>query len=123
MLNNCDVLAFTSLFEATSTTVMQSLSLGVPVICLKHCGFGDVVNHECGVTIPVTRPLAVIDGFASAIHLLIKNPDKVRSLSEGACRRAIRYSWDNLAVQLKNSYEFVLLSSIKDDEKSTTVLN
>jgi glycosyltransferase involved in cell wall biosynthesis len=111
MLNSCDVLAFTSLLEATSTAVMQSLSLGVPVICLKRCGLGDVVTEECGFPIPIHNARSAIEGFASAIRAILREPQKLERWSKGALRQADRYSWDNLTDQIKNAYEIALGSS------------
>lgn len=111
MLNSCDVLAFTSLLEATSTTVMQSLSLGVPVICLKRCGLGDVVTEECGFPIPIHNARSAIEGFASAIRAILREPQKLERWSKGALRQADRYSWDNLTDQIKNAYEIAFGSA------------
>jgi len=111
VLNGCDVLAFTSLLEATSTTVMQSLSLGVPVICLKHCGFGDVITEDCGFPIPIHNARSAIEGFASAIRAILREPQKLESWSKGALCQANRYSWANLTDQVKNAYEIALGSA------------
>ncbi len=114
MLNTCDVLAFTSLLEATSTTVMQSLSMGVPVICFMHCGFGDVVTEDCGVPILIHNARSAIEGFASAIQTILREPQKLEIWSKGALSQAHKYSWDHLAEQVKKAYEIALASSRKN---------
>ena len=110
MLENCDVLAFTSLLEATSTTVMEALSVGLPVICLKHCGFGDVIDETCGITIGLSDVMSVINGFSSALGFLINNPNVILKLSKGACEKTKEYSWDNLANKLHMVYEIATQS-------------
>jgi len=115
LLNSCDMLAFTSLLEATSTTVMQALSLGVPVICLKLCGFGDVITDECGIAIPVRDTRSAIEGFSMAIDSILQKPERLRQLSEGACRQAAKHSWDHLAQQVKDTYEVVLANPVSSE--------
>jgi len=48
LLRKSHAAVFPSLREATSTFVMQALSTGLPVICLDHCGFGDIIDETCG---------------------------------------------------------------------------
>lgn len=94
LLGKGDVFVFTSLGESTPSVILESLSVGVPVICLDHCGMAEVVTPHCGVKIPVTTPKRVIVDLADTIYRLAKNPDEVRLLSEGALIRAREYSWD-----------------------------
>lgn len=108
MLEKCDVLAFTSLAEATPATVMEALSVGLPVICLKHCGFGDVIDETCGITITLSDVSTVINGFSSALGFLINNPDIISKLSKGACEKTKEYSWDSLANKLNMAYQMAM---------------
>jgi glycosyltransferase involved in cell wall biosynthesis len=111
IMNRCDVLAFTSLLEATSTTVMEALSTGLPVICLKHCGFGDLVDESCGIPIRVRDPRSAVSDFSAALISLLEKPDSVRRLSEGAGAKARAYSWDQLATVIRQTYEKAIVSS------------
>ncbi len=113
LLNSCDVLAFTSLLEATSTTVMQALSLGVPVICMKLCGFGDVITDECGIVIPVKNSRSAVEGFSAALGSILQKPKILEELSKGALRQAEKYSWDSIAQQVKDAYDMALTSSAR----------
>ncbi len=115
LLNNCDVLAFTSLLDATSTTVMQSLSLGVPVICLKHCDFGDVITDECGIAIPVKDMFSAIEDFSVALGSILQNPQRLKVLSKGALSQAGKYSWDHLAQQIKEAYDIALAKPARSE--------
>lgn len=105
VMARCDVLAFSSLLEATSTTVMQALSLGLPVVCMRHCGYGDVVDESCGIRIEIHRPAKVIQGFAKAFEKLVCEPALVEQLSHGALERARVHSWDCLADLIRQAYE------------------
>ena len=53
-MQDADIALITSLRELTST-VIESLSLGLPVVCLDHCGFSDVIDESCGIKVPVTN--------------------------------------------------------------------
>jgi len=114
LLDSCDVLAFTALMEGTPTTAKQALSLGLPILCFEHCGFGEVLNEECGIAIPVVNPSSAIHDFSSALLSLIQEPSKVSKLSEGALRVASKHTWDHLAEQIKKAYEIALASSRKN---------
>src|SRR5262249_49276567 len=40
-----------SLYDATSSVVVEALAMGLPVVCLDHFGFRDVVDPSCGIRI------------------------------------------------------------------------
>jgi glycosyltransferase involved in cell wall biosynthesis len=105
LLSECHVAAFPSLREATSTFVMQALSTGLPIVCLDHCGFGDVVDETCGFKIPVTNPGRVVSGLSHAFCTMIQNPEVVECLSKGAIERSRQYSWETTASLISKAYE------------------
>jgi glycosyltransferase involved in cell wall biosynthesis len=109
LLGKGDVLVFTSLGESTPSVVLESLSVGVPVICLDHCGMAEVVTPDCGVKIPVTTPKNVIIDLAETIYRLAKNPDEVHLLSEGALKRAREYSWDSGVQPMLKVYQHAII--------------
>jgi glycosyltransferase involved in cell wall biosynthesis len=104
LMQQSDVFAFPSLLEATSTAVMEALSTGLPVICIKHCGFGDVVDESCGFSFEASDVKTAINGFKKSIISLIDNPCLLEKLSKGAIEKAKEYSWDNLATELNKIY-------------------
>ena len=99
---------FTSLLEATSTSVTESLSCGLPVLCLNHCGFGDITDDSCAIKVDVGTKSRVVAGFSDAICLLLSNPDLVEELSRGACKKAEQFSWDDLAGKINEVYFSVI---------------
>jgi glycosyltransferase involved in cell wall biosynthesis len=88
------VFVITSLFDLTSTVLIEALALGLPVICLDHCGFADVVTPDCGIKVPVRSPRQVITDLAAAIALLWRDDPRRRQLAEGSLRRAAEFSWE-----------------------------
>jgi glycosyltransferase involved in cell wall biosynthesis len=116
LLDSCDLLAFTSLLEGTNATVMQALSLGLPVICFKHCGFGDVVDNSCGITIAVTNPQQAANDLTLAIESVFDDPLSIAKMSKAAACKAEENSWDQLALCIKRSYE----KQLKSPQRSYT---
>ena len=105
IVSNADLFLFPSLHEGTPNVIFEALSQGVPVICLDHCGQGDVITKECGIKIPVTSCRQVIEGFTQAIHHLAVDPQERRELSEGALKRVEEFSWDRKAQAMGRVYE------------------
>ncbi len=58
------LMLITSLRDLTSTVTIEALSMGLPIVCLDHCGFAEVVDESCGIKIPVTTPREVVEGFS-----------------------------------------------------------
>ncbi len=98
---------FPSLQEASSTVVLEALSLGLPVVCHNACGFGLVVTDECGIRVPRLTPGQSVDGFATAIKRLMDSPELVSQLSAGALARSEELTWDRKAEQIARVYDEV----------------
>lgn len=90
-------LLITSLRDLTSTVTVEALALGLPIVCLDHCGFAEVVNETCGLKIPVTTPNETIAGLAQAIEQLARNEHQRQALARGALQRAQDFSWEEKA--------------------------
>jgi glycosyltransferase involved in cell wall biosynthesis len=89
------VFLHTSLAEATSTVILEALSLGLPVLCHDACGMGIAIDKTCGIKVPLIDPGTSIKGFSQGILDLATNPDLYRQLSRGAVERAGQLTWDN----------------------------
>ena len=94
VMGKCQVLAHTSVKEATSTVVLEALSMGIPIICHDACGMGTAVDHTCGIKISLRNPATSTSGFQSAIESLHGDPALLARLSEGATERAKQLQWD-----------------------------
>jgi len=94
----------TSLLDLTSTVLLEALALGLPVICLDHCGFADAVTSECGYTVPVRSPRQVAAGVAAAIAGLWHDEPHRRRLAEGSLRRVAAFSWEKKAEAVSAIY-------------------
>jgi len=72
VMRTSHILLITSLRDLTSTVTIEALALGLPIICLDHCGFSHVITPECGIKIPVHSPKQVTTDIAKAITKIYK---------------------------------------------------
>jgi glycosyltransferase involved in cell wall biosynthesis len=87
------VLAITSVYDLTSTVLVEALANGLPVVCPNHCGFTDAIHPDCGIRVPACSRLEIIAGIRDA--LIRMNDESFRfSLACGALRRSLEYQWD-----------------------------
>lgn len=113
IMASAHVMLITSLRDLTSTVTIEALAMGLPIVCLDHCGFAGVVDESCGVKVPVTRPSETIAGLASALRQLAVDDELRCHLAQGALRRAQDFSWDKKAVVVERLYRQVLDESGK----------
>lgn len=94
VMADAHVLLITSLRDLTSTVTVEALALGLPIVCLDHCGFAYVVNGQCGIKIPVKNPAQVVHQLAYAIGRLARDEPLRQKLAHGALLRANKFSWE-----------------------------
>jgi glycosyltransferase involved in cell wall biosynthesis len=97
-----------SMSEATTTVLLESMSWGVPTLTLDHCGMSGVVCEKCGIKIPIKSYHQVVHDMASAIKNLIDQPSKVKDLSEGVIECSRQYMWDNRAERFNRAYNSIV---------------
>ena len=123
-LGAADVLAHTSLLEATSAAVLEALTNGVPVICHDACGMGVAITSDCGIKVPLRNPADSIAGFHHAIWRLCADIGLVERLSAGAITRARELSWDSMADRIAQRYIAVAEGtriSVLEKERSRSI--
>ena len=98
----------TSLKDLTSTVIIEALTNGVPVACPDHCGFTDVVNESCGITIPIRDVREFEVGMTSAICTLAQHESLRRQLAAGALHRARDLSWEAKTRAIDRIYDRVV---------------
>jgi glycosyltransferase involved in cell wall biosynthesis len=108
-MSNADILVFPSLHEGMPTVVIEALSMGIPVICLDHCGQGDAVTSDCGFKIRVTTPKQVVQGFTEAITKIVRNPREIERLSLGALKRSQEFTWEKNAQKMLKVYQQAMM--------------
>lgn len=103
-----DVLVHTSIKEAASAVILESLSAGLPVVCHDAFGMSFAINNNCGIKIPFISPAKSIVGFKLALEKLCVNPHLISELKSGAIKRAQELSWDSMAERIAGDYVSVL---------------
>ncbi|NMH87636.1 glycosyltransferase family 4 protein [Flavivirga algicola] len=98
------VLCITSLKDLTSTITLEGISLGLPIICLDHCGFAYVVNESCGIKIKMGGLKHIQNDFKEAIELLYNDENLRKKLAIGALRRAKDFLWKENIEKLNTIY-------------------
>jgi glycosyltransferase involved in cell wall biosynthesis len=108
MMHKAHIFVITSLKDLTSTVLIEALSQGVPIICLNHCGFQNIVDDSCGIKIDVTTPHLISGDIREAIELLWNDEMFRKSLAEGALRRVHVVSWKGKSVMINKIYAKVV---------------
>lgn len=93
IMRGAHVMLITSLRDLTATVTVEALALGLPIVCLDHCGFSAAVDERCGVKVAVTGPRRTIRAMTAAIALLARDEPLRRRLAEGALERARQFDW------------------------------
>ena len=91
-----DLFLFPSLHDSGGMAVLEALSFGLPVVCLDLGGPSEFVNDSCGrvVSTAGVDESAVVAQIAALIFQYIRDPGKLKRLSEGARRRANSFTWE-----------------------------
>ena len=114
VMGNGHVFVITSISDLTSTVTLEALSHGLPIICLDHCGFADVVNVQCGIKVVPSTPKKACRYIADALETLYHNESLRTKLSKGALSRAQDYSWPNKITAVNNIYNRLVNGSYGD---------
>ena len=99
-----DCLIHTSIREATSAVVLESLSHGVPVICHDAFGMSVAVDETCGVKVPFVNFDTSVLYFTNAIMELVNNPLYLKNLRSGAIKRSSELTWEEMAKIISSNY-------------------
>lgn len=108
IMGEAHAMLITSLRDLTASVTIEALALGLPVICLDHCGFADVIDEDCGIRIPVDSPARVSEGIAHAIERLAADEGYRRQLANGAITRAKDFEWQRKASVVDGIYRRVI---------------
>lgn len=113
IMKQTHVFAITSLSDATSTVLLEALSLGIPVVALNHLGFAGVITKQCGIKIDIHKPSQVIADLANAIDKIASDEAYRQELANGAILRAQDFRWDKKAEIIDQIYQKVVKTQIK----------
>jgi glycosyltransferase involved in cell wall biosynthesis len=98
-----DLFLLSSDTEGTSITLLEAMSLGLPVVATATGGTPEIVDHD--VTGLLT-PIGDADAFATGIETLLQNPDWLKAKGEaGLVRFQKNYSIESMAGQYIAGYD------------------
>ncbi|MGH7870279.1 MAG: glycosyltransferase, partial [Candidatus Dormibacteraceae bacterium] len=110
---SADLFILPSFTENFGIAAAEALASGVPVIATKGTPWQDLITHRCGWWVDVgPHPLA--DAIRAATS--IPGAERVEMGQRG--RRLVRnkYSWENVAGQMRRVYEN-LLSKFRTEQR------
>jgi glycosyltransferase involved in cell wall biosynthesis len=105
-MQQAHVLVITSVYDLTSSVLVEALANGLPVICPDHCGFRDAIDETCGIKVSANTPTQFVGGLAAALVGSF-NEDVRYSLATGAIGRSGKYAWCSKAMAVDEIYRQV----------------
>jgi len=107
IMHDSHVFVITSLKDLTSSVLLEALSQGLPIVCLDHCGFADIVDDTCGVKIPIDSVPSIPDLFAKAIAQLWSDEILRQRMAKNALEKIGRFTWSKKRNALNEIYASV----------------
>lgn len=91
-----EVFLFPSLRDSGGMVVLEALSFGLPVVCLKLGGPGVIIDNTCGRAVEVNgmSQQDVVKQLADVLVEFANHPQLIKQLRDGARKKAITTSWD-----------------------------
>jgi glycosyltransferase involved in cell wall biosynthesis len=100
-----DALLHPAWHEAFGQVCLESLAIGVPVICLDRDGPGAIVGEDCGYKVAAGARDQVVSGLAAAMARALEDRPRSGAIAIAARERAGRFRWTVLADAICASYE------------------
>lgn len=104
LMSDCDLMFFTSIMDATSTVVLEALSVDLPVLCLDTCGYGPIVRDFGGIAVPLTDTDTSVRDFAGILSALARDKQPLDDMSRRIHSRKHELSWDSKARRMTEIY-------------------
>ena len=108
LMAQCDLFLFTSIMEATSTVVLEAISVGLPVLSFNTCGFGPLVKDFAGVAIELTTPEQSVKDLAMQINHFVAHSDELEQISKQEFDNQESLSWESKAKQMMEIYDVAI---------------
>lgn len=105
-LSSSDIYFSSTFKEGGSWAFFESVTLGLPVVCLKVSGPDMIVADGFGYKIDVTNPKDVIEKMATALYELSMNPELRREFSFNAKKYLLEnFTWEKMMIRIEKLYE------------------
>jgi glycosyltransferase involved in cell wall biosynthesis len=103
-MQESDMLVHSSIKEAASAVILESLSAGLPVICHDAFGMKFAINETCGIKVPFESLEVSIIGFREALEKICSNRELISMMKEGAYNRANELTWESISFKIAEDY-------------------
>ena len=94
LMQKSHIFFFTSIFEATSTVILEAIQNKLPIVCFDRCGFGPIVTSTIGRKIQLTTPQNAIKDFSNEITYLYNHRELLEVMSNNCTEKQQELSWD-----------------------------
>ena len=112
VLSSCDLLALPSLVEGFGHVILESMSLGMPVVATANTGAPDVVRDGVdGFIVPIRDASAIANRFEWALE----NFKTLQDMGTAASRRSLQFSWESFRAGIRMAYEQIVAARDLDD--------
>jgi len=91
----CHVLCLHSIRESGGAVLLEAMSAARPVLAVNYGGPKELVNDDVGRLVPSEGPSAIIDGLASALQNIMREPGEWRRRGvNGRIHASRHHAWD-----------------------------
>ncbi|RNJ76409.1 MAG: glycosyltransferase family 1 protein [Nitrosopumilus sp. D6] len=105
LIRGSDILLQPSLFDETSSSILEAMTCGTAVITSDLNGTREMItNNESGILVDSGNP----SGFVSAISRLLEDTEERSKMATKAAENAKKYSWDVIGKKYIELYESLL---------------
>lgn len=108
LMRKSHIFFFTSIFEATSTVILEAIQNKLPIVCFDRCGFGPIVDPSIGRKIPLSTPQNAVKDFSREITDLYNHREQLQEMAENCSKKQQELSWENKAKQMVKLYQKIL---------------
>lgn len=108
LMRSGSVFFFTSIFEATSTVVLEAIQNRLPIVCFDRCGFGPLVDESIGRKVECVTPEKAVADFAYVIRMLHDNRDVLSRMSKNCEAKQRELGWSRKIERLMEVYDEVI---------------
>lgn len=108
LMAESDLMLFTSIMEATSTVVLEAISVGLPILCFNTCGFGPIVSDFAGFTVELSNPSQSIQDFSRILNLVYSDRSVLNDISKKILQNRESLTWDTKTRRMVEIYNSIL---------------
>ena len=108
LMRKSHIFFFTSIFEATSTVILEAIQNKLPIVCFDRCGFGPIVDSSIGRKIRLSTPQNAVKDFSREITDLYNHRELLQEMADNCKARQRELSWESKAKQMVELYQKTL---------------